>query len=145
MCPARDGDGFGRRTGGGFGGAGGGLWGGRLNGSFGWNFEGLPNINAVRFKTIELHDLARTDAVVHRDAPDSIAWADGVVGGSRQCLDRSFGRNGGRAAWQVARLLLQVIDILLQVVKAEVLVLVVAAEAGYFGAHLTGGEARLCR
>jgi hypothetical protein len=39
---------------------------------------------------------------------------------------------------------LQVIDILFQVVKAEVLVLVVAAEAGYFGAHLTGREARLC-
>ena len=91
VSSARSGGGFGRRAGGGFGGAGDGLWGGRLNGSFGRNFEGLPNIDAVGFKTVELHDLARTDAVVHRDAPDSIAWADGVVGGGRERLDRSFG------------------------------------------------------
>lgn len=127
----------------GFGGSAGGQRGGGLDCAFGWNFEGLTDVDAVGFEAIELHDLARADPVVHGDAPDSIAWADGVVGGSRQCLDRSFGRNGGGAAWQVARLLLQVIDILLQVVKAQVLVLIVGAQAGYFGAHLAGREAGL--
>lgn len=67
--------------------------------------------------------------MVHGDAPDGIAGADGVGRRSWKGLDGGFGGDGRGAARAVGAFSLKVVDVFFEAVEAEILALIVSGEA----------------